>query len=222
VSGGVIYGMTGEGGNAPGFGVIFKMNTDGTGFTVLHSFTFGTGDGYDPSGGLTLVGNTLYGMTDQGGTRGIGTIFRINTDGTGYSQMHSFAGSPGDGAQPVGTLFSDGAQLFGSTPRGGAFGVGSNAALGVLFGLNLDGSNYQVLNSFDGGPMGGGPDDVIEFNGALYGMTGAGGSANDGVIFSFTPIPEPSSFVLLATAGAAAAIVRRRFKRVAPTLPAST
>jgi uncharacterized repeat protein (TIGR03803 family) len=215
VSSGVIYGMTVGGGTA-GQGVIYRMNADGTGFTVLHSFTVGTGDGYDPSGGLTLVGNTLYGMARQGGTFGVGTIFRINTDGTGYGLLHSFARSPSDGAQPVGTLFFDGTQLFGSTPRGGAFGVGSNNALGVLFGLNLDGSNYQVLTSFDGGLMGGGPADVIAYNGALYGMTGAGGSANDGVIYSLA-VPEPSSFVLLAVAGAAAAIVRRRSKRAVRT-----
>jgi uncharacterized repeat protein (TIGR03803 family) len=210
VSGGVIYGMTAGGGTA-GQGVIFRMNTDGTGFTVLHSFT-PTGDGYAPSGGLTLVGTTLYGMTGQGGTIGVGTIFRVNTDGTGYALMHSFARGPTDGAQPVGTLFSDGTQLFGSTPRGGAFGVGSNNALGVLFGLNLDGSNYQVLTSFDGGLMGGGPADVIELNGALYGMTGAGGSANDGVIYSLA-VPEPSSLFLTVLSALAAAACRRRMRR---------
>jgi uncharacterized repeat protein (TIGR03803 family) len=216
VSGGVIYGMTANGGTA-GLGVIFRMNTDGTGFTVLHSFA-ATGDGYDPAGGLTLVGNTLYGMTNQGGTHGIGTIFKINTDGTGYGLTHSFAGSsgsPSDGAQPVGTLFYDGARLLGSTPRGGAFGVGSNNALGVLFGVDPDGSNYQVLHSFDGGINGGGPADVIEFNGALYGMTGAGGTANDGVIYSYTPIPEPSSLLPVGAAASVAAwaIRRRRLKR---------
>ena len=209
VSGGVIYGMTPSGGPAPGFGVTFKMNTDGTRFTILHSFSFGTGDGYGPSGGLTLIGNTLYGMTEQGGAHGIGTTFRINTDGSAYTQLHSFGGSPSDGAQPVGTLFYDGTQLFGSTPRGGAFGVGTNNALGVLFGLNLDGSNYQVLTSFDGGLMGGGPADVIELNGALYGMTGAGGSAGDGVIYSLA-VPEPSSLLLVGVAASVAGWVARR------------
>jgi uncharacterized repeat protein (TIGR03803 family) len=167
---------------------------------------------------LTLVGNTLYGMTRQGGAHGLGTIFKIDTNGSGYGLTHSFAGSSGsptDGAQPVGTLFFDGARFFGSTPRGGAFGVGSNNALGVLFGVDPDGSNYQVLNSFDAGINGGGPGDVLEFNGALYGMTGTGGSNNLGTIYSYTPIPEPSSLLLVGAAASVAAwaIRRRRLKR---------
>jgi uncharacterized repeat protein (TIGR03803 family) len=212
VSGGAIYGMTPVGG-AAGLGAVFRMNTDGTGFTVLHSFVATTGDGYNPAGGLTLIGNTLYGMTHVGGSQGIGAIFRINTDGTGYSLVRSFVGSPTDGAEPVGTLFYDGTRLFGTTPRGGAYGVGSNNALGVVFGINPDGSDYEVLNSFGADPANGlGPTDVIEFNGSLHGMTGSGGSANDGVIYTI-PAPEPSSLALLAAAGAAAAIARRGLRR---------
>jgi uncharacterized repeat protein (TIGR03803 family) len=205
VSGGVIYRMTPSGG-AAGLGAIFKMNTDGSGFSVLHSFVAATGDGYDPTGGLTLVGNTLYGMTFQGGTNGTGTIFAISTDGTGYALLHNFVRAPTDGAQPVGSLFYDGTRLFGSTPRGGAYGTGSNNALGVLFDINLDGSDYDVFHSFDGGLAGGGPTDVVELNGLLYGMTGAGGSAGDGVIYSI-PVPEPSSLVLMG--GAALAFLAR-------------
>ena len=73
------------------------MNTDGTGFTLLHTFAAATGDGWSPLGSLTLVGNTLYGMTRQGGG-GAGTIFEINTDGTNYNRLHTFTGQFGGDA----------------------------------------------------------------------------------------------------------------------------
>jgi uncharacterized repeat protein (TIGR03803 family) len=212
VSNGLIYGMTPGGGN--NFGVIFRMNTDGSGFVILHSFNPLAGDGGAPAGSLTLVGDTLYGTSHRGGSTGLGTVFKIGTDGTNYTNLRSFSGSPSDGAQPVGTFVYDGTRLYGSTPQGGAYGVGSNNALGVLLGLDPDGSNYDVLYSFPGGLAGGGPGDVIEYNGALYGMAGAGGTANDGVIFSFPiSVPEPSTFLLTGLAAVALAARLRRLRR---------
>ena len=41
-------------------------------------------DGYAPSGGLALSGNMLYGTTGGGGTLGGGTVFKVNTDGSGF------------------------------------------------------------------------------------------------------------------------------------------
>src|SRR5262249_44257242 len=66
LSGNSLYGASDSGGNS-GSGTIFKLNIDGSGFTVLHSFTAvdphnGTNsDGANPLGGLVLSGNTLYG-----------------------------------------------------------------------------------------------------------------------------------------------------------------
>jgi len=121
---------------------------------------------------------------------------------------------PAPAATPASNdLLAVGSTLFAMTHDGGANG------LGVLLSVNSDGSAYTVDHSFAGGPLDGATPfgSLTELNGVLYGTTVQGGSANDGVIFSFTPIPEPSSFVLLAAAGAAAAIVRRRFKRAART-----
>src|SRR6266851_3849904 len=41
--------------------IVFVLNTDGTGFTVLHAFTAVNSDVTDPFAGLILSGNTLYG-----------------------------------------------------------------------------------------------------------------------------------------------------------------
>ena len=80
-------------------GVVFKVNTDGSGYTVLKNFTGSDGSG--PVAGLVLAGNTLYGTTPNGGSsldqlQGIGVVFKVNTDGSGYTVLKSFTGSDGD------------------------------------------------------------------------------------------------------------------------------
>jgi len=97
LSGCTLYGAAQYGGSS-GNGTIFALNTDGTHFRNLHSFTFlnsngmtGTNtDGTYPYGTLVLSGNTLYGTALFGGSSGDGTIFALNTDGAGFTNLHSF------------------------------------------------------------------------------------------------------------------------------------
>src|SRR5438105_9174355 len=95
LSGTTLYGTT-RGGGSSGVGTVFKINTDGTQFTNLYNFTatsapmITNGDGASPTAGLALSGNTLYGTAAGGGTSGYGTVFAINTDGTGFRNLHSF------------------------------------------------------------------------------------------------------------------------------------
>lgn len=72
------------------------------GFNLLHSFGGGAGDGSGPRGSLTLDGTTLYGMTDVGGANAEGAIFKMNTNGTGYTNLHEFAGGPATARIPMG------------------------------------------------------------------------------------------------------------------------
>jgi len=71
---GNLYGTTGEGGSSD-FGVVFKLDTNGT-ETVLHSFS--GSDGKIPYGTLVRdkAGN-LYGTTYQGGAFGGGVVYKI-------------------------------------------------------------------------------------------------------------------------------------------------
>jgi len=84
-----LYGTTAAGGSADdsgrfadGNGAVFAVNTDGTGFKILHSFTDPSGgtntDGWLPSGGLALSGNKLYGVASFGGSFANGTVFSIS------------------------------------------------------------------------------------------------------------------------------------------------
>ena len=179
LSGSTLYGMTSEGGSH-NKGVVFKVNTDGTGYGILHNFTGYTDDGAQPWGSLTLSGSTLYGMTSEGGSHNKGVVFELNTDGTGYGLLREFAGGDNDGAAPQGSLIVSGSTLYGVTPRGG----GSDE--GVVFKMNTDGSGFDLLHTFSepGTNIMPGPTGSLVLSGStLYGMAAYGGDYGGGVIF---------------------------------------
>jgi uncharacterized repeat protein (TIGR03803 family) len=76
LSGSTIYGEAAYG-DYEGNGSVFQLNTDGSGFRILHSFTGGSNDGGWPYASLLLNGSTLYGTTYVGGTNNDGTIFAL-------------------------------------------------------------------------------------------------------------------------------------------------
>ncbi|MHC1728464.1 MAG: choice-of-anchor tandem repeat GloVer-containing protein [Syntrophobacteraceae bacterium] len=129
LSGSKLYGMTAADSTSHP-AVIFRINTDGTGFQTLYTFswdTFWTIDGpYCP---LVVVGSTIYGVNPESGSRG--TIFRLNTDGSGYQTLHNFTGEPTDGAMPDGFLLLADSTLYGTTLGGGS------ADLGILYSLTI-------------------------------------------------------------------------------------
>src|SRR6266850_775830 len=117
LSGSALYGSA-RGGGGSGNGTLFAVHTDGTGFANLHSFTetdsLGrNSDGVGPNR-LILEDGVLYGTASLGGMyltdsprRGNGTVFKVNTDGTGFTTLHSFTAasccsySNSDGATSV-------------------------------------------------------------------------------------------------------------------------
>jgi len=128
LSNNILYGTAAAGGSW-GAGTVFAVNTDGTGFSVLHSFTGGS-DGNRPDGGLILSGNTLYSAAYAGGSSGLGTVFAVNTDGTGFTNLYDFTGGS-DGANPVGGLIISSNTLHGTARYGGTSGNGT------VFSLSL-------------------------------------------------------------------------------------
>jgi uncharacterized repeat protein (TIGR03803 family) len=200
LSGNTLYG-TAEGGSTGGSGTVFAVNTDGTGFTTLYSFTATAGERYNSEGaypnGLVLSGNTLYGPAAQGSSSGNGTVFALNTDGTGFTVLYSFAAIAGynnysdptnsDGGDPMGLILS-GNTLY------GAAGVGGGSGNGTIFKVNTDGTGFALLHSFTATPLplndansdGRGPNGVILSGNTLYGTAGAGGSHGNGTVFSLS------------------------------------
>jgi uncharacterized repeat protein (TIGR03803 family) len=186
---GGLYGTDGFGG-AAGSGSVFRLNTDGSGFTTLHSFSPTGGAGYEPTAALVQGrdGN-LYGTTQGGGNSGAGTVFKLGTNGTGFVQLYSFGG-PGDAQSPQAPLIqgSDGF-LYGTTSAGGASALGGASGYGTVIKINTDGTGESVLHSFlPSGNDGQRPYGALVQgkDGVLYGVTqqgGSGGSTGFGTVF---------------------------------------
>jgi uncharacterized repeat protein (TIGR03803 family) len=210
LSGNTLYG-TAQLGGIYGFGAVFAVNIDGTDFTNLHSFSQlytdsslvnTNSDGINPVAGLILSGNTLYGTTQGGGFYGSGTVFAVNTDGTGFTNLYNFsATSPhtsstsistnSDGADPAGGLVLCGNTLYGTTAAGGANGAGT------VFAVDTDGTGFTNLYTFTalsalayyGGTN---SDGAYPFSGlvlsgnTLYGTTTEGGSSGGGTVYTLS------------------------------------
>jgi uncharacterized repeat protein (TIGR03803 family) len=117
-------------------------------FTTLVQFTGtgGTASGKWPVGSLIASGGTLYGLTNEGGANGFGTVFSVGTNGTNYRDLVDYTGGGGtaSGAHPTGSLLASGGALYGMTDVGGANGKG------VVFSVGANGTNYRDLVDFTG------------------------------------------------------------------------
>src|SRR5439155_12988623 len=165
LSEGILYGTAG--GGTSGDGMVFGVNADGTGFTNLHNFSpaisnslgINTNSDGIRTAGLVLTGSTLYGVTVYGGSFGNGTLFKLNKDGTAFTNLYNFSsfngyftnagagfgtGTNAEGANPSAslTLSADNLYLFGTTENGGMFGQGT------MFKVNTDGTGFTILHSF--------------------------------------------------------------------------
>ena len=170
-----LYGLTRLGG-VNNLGTIFKIKSDGTGYTKLLDFD-GSSNGSQPCGSLISDGTFLYGMTNQGGLNNVGVVFKIKTDGTGYTKLLDFNGSQ-NGAAPHGAFISDGTFLYGTTSAGGA----NN--LGLVFKIKRDGTAYTKMLDFAGTTNGSQPLGSLFSDGTfLYGTTSQGGANNMGTVF---------------------------------------
>jgi len=176
LSGSTLYGTTS--GSSNSYGTVFSLLTNGTGFKKLYTFTNGS-DGSAPVGGLVLSGSTLYGTASKGGNSGRGTIFSLSTSGGGFSALYAFPNT-NDGAAPMASLILSGSKLYGAASTGGSKGSGT------IFSVNTDGSSYQTLYAFTGGSDGATPLCSLTLAGTtLYGTTSTSGNGRDyGTIFA--------------------------------------
>jgi uncharacterized repeat protein (TIGR03803 family) len=137
LAGGRLYGTTEKGGSSNA-GSIFAVNTNGSGYTVLHSLTDDP-DGSHPVAGLALAGGTLYGATGNGGTNGYGTVFSLNTNGDafGYQVLYNF-NPASNGVLPNARLTLAGGTIYG-VASGDGYGI---PGWGTVFSMSTNGSNY--------------------------------------------------------------------------------
>jgi len=154
-----------------------------TSFSLLSGFT-GANDGFTPQASLIQgTDGRFYGTTVFGGDlNSDGTLFAVNSDGTGFTTFYRFANG-NDGSGPAGNLIrgTDG-RLYATASAGGANGAGT------VFAVNPDGTGFTTLYSFN-------PNNGIDgrtpqagliqgADGRLYGTTVSGGANGFGTVFA--------------------------------------
>jgi len=188
---GNFYGTTSEGG-ANNFGTVFKMDVSGPSpvITTLVEFTGDTGakKGSYPYAELCQDTNgDLYGTTMEGGVNGLGTIFKVTTNGVTFSTVLEFDGA--NGAYPNAGLVKGSGGFFGTTRTGGT------TDLGTAF-LVTSGGALTTLHDFDGLNGSYPSSTLVEVSaGEFYGTTSQGGTSDLGTIFKVTAMGVQSTLV---------------------------
>ena len=149
--------------------------------TVLHTFDPTDGrrpaDGAQPLAGLVADSSgNLYGTTDLGGARGVGTVFELTPDGQGgwtYNEIYSEFGGVAIAIDSQGNLY-----------------ISLDIASGDIFELSpATGGTWAVSHvyGFTGTYDGSGPGSVIvDTNGDVYGTT-LNGAYGCGAVFELIP-----------------------------------
>jgi uncharacterized repeat protein (TIGR03803 family) len=194
---GALYGVTLGGGNSQcfdGCGTVFKLTPKKSGYTKSTIYSFGPGaDASTPLGTLVLdKKGALYGVTQYGGTRNDGAVFKLTPGRSGYNEtvICSFQGGADGNFPQAGLAIDRLGSLYGTTFYGG---TGScDGGCGTVFKLTPSGSGYDetILYTFKDWVDGSYPFAAVTLDqstGAIYGTTWWGGTYTDGNVFKLTP-----------------------------------
>jgi uncharacterized repeat protein (TIGR03803 family) len=181
-SDGVLYGTTLYGG-VTNKGSVFKINPDGSGYAVLHSFTNNFVDGELPySSVMEGRDGLLYGTTSGGGDTLNGTIYRLGMNNSSYAVLRAMNFSADGGWMRAGLTQGPDGVLYGTTYSGGP------GKYGTVFRMNPNGGGFALLHCFtnkpDGSQSWAAP--VLGCDGKLYGTTSWGGNTNGGMIYQMS------------------------------------
>ena len=159
---GNFYGTTEDGGNYFS-GNVFKM-TSGGALTGVYSFTGGTDGSYPAVALVQASDGNFYGTMTDGGSYGVGNVFKMSSNGT-FANVYSFTGGS-DGSAPANPLVQGADGNFYGTTGGGVHGAGN------IFKVSPTGA-ITNLYSFTGGMDGSVPVGALVqgTDGSLYGAT---------------------------------------------------
>ena len=171
-------------GGSGGFGVIYKVNPDGTNGSV--AVIFEGLNGANPSGNMVEgPGGKLFGTTTAGGVHGYGVLFSYDPNSNAYLVLHNFDSVAG--WSPRDLLLANDGLIYGTTQAGGLYT--SATALqgsGVMYSYDPTSGVFTKLIDFNG-TNGENPQGLMQANNnTLYGMARQGGANNAGVLYSYT------------------------------------
>jgi len=178
---GKLYGDTPFGGNEGcngycGYGLLYRINTDGSHFQVIHKFC-SEANCADGDAGYSLVVGTdgnIYGTTYYGGTSNEGTLFQITPSTGAYKVVSNFNFST-TGEDPSPLIASPDGTFYGlSFGLTGELLFHYNEVTGVLTTVVLDFPKLGGLPSAGGGL-------TLGPNGHFYGLYGIYGKSGEGL-----------------------------------------
>jgi uncharacterized repeat protein (TIGR03803 family) len=198
--GDLLYGTTFLGGYNTGncyyvtCGTVYSFNLVTGVEQVVYAFRVGGGTdvtgGSSPNGGLTHIGDMLYGTLAGGIPFTIkppivlpSQVFSVDTKSGVEKAVHLFTGQ-GDGRDPAGETIKVAGIVYGTTVFGGSTGYGT------VFALNPKTGAEKVLYSFKGGADGAEPSStLLNADGMFYGTTQNGGNnpCDCGTVFVLNP-----------------------------------
>jgi uncharacterized repeat protein (TIGR03803 family) len=193
---GNLYGFTLSGGTGPcqyygpGCGTVFELKRFSGSWKEIVHFSFPGGAGGQIPQGLTLdeAGN-FFGTTSQGGSGGVGIVFKLNRSAGGWTEtvLHTFSGGRDGSAPSSGVTLDRAGNLYGTTIEGS--GGGCQYGCGLVYELKpIRKSKWRevVLHRFtDNFHDGVTPYASLIFNqaGDLFGTTSGGGAYGIGTTF---------------------------------------
>jgi uncharacterized repeat protein (TIGR03803 family) len=171
---GDLYGTTFAGGaNNGNYGTVFKITPAGKLITIYNLCSQPScADGMSPQGGLLLASDgSFYGVTNQGGAYGYGTVFKITAAGK-LTTLHSF--NQTDGAYPQAALIqATNGNFYGTTYVGGTYSAGTAFEItpgGTFASLYSFCDNVSCFTGFN-------PNGLIQAaDGNFYGTNYGGGT----------------------------------------------
>lgn len=185
---GILYGTTYYGGKGSGVAYELKKLDANWSSVPLYAFSGGN-DGGNPKTNLTPgPDGTLFGTTQNGGTAGGGTVFRLTPRPTICKTVFCYLneqviwnfgfGQDGNGPAEQTLLFDKDGNLYGTATGGGLFGQG------IAFKLTKSGNTWTETQRYD---FAGGTGDaglpesglILDAAGNLYGVSTSGGQHID-------------------------------------------
>jgi uncharacterized repeat protein (TIGR03803 family) len=163
-------------GGASNWGTIYKMDFDGSDYTVMHDFDFTYGG--TPMGSLAMASDgNLYGTCYDGGSWASCTIYRIDPTSGVFTHLWDFDITTGD--FPMGGVVDYDNKMYGFAWSGGT------SMVGVIYYWDYVAGTYAVAHNFNGTDGSSIYSEPLLIGSKLYGAASSGGAYSVGCIFEF-------------------------------------